>query len=633
VVALAIAFAPALAGCGAPGGSASTGSTFPPGPPKVTEPAEGATPYKPPSALDESRKAYARATATTDARERCRWLREASTLDAANVDARAALAESRCAPARELLEDARAAFKLRPDAKTAAILITVSARTRSKPDLLVAASAVEKGGDLDARLAVARALARVGDHARAATIFEGIATERLGKGAQLDGIDARLEAVMERARSGAPVNQGLIDAITEISPAASAYGAAWVELKLVDAIASVRAAGDDAGANEAIKQAKARKLLAGREARRALELEEAIAAGRRDAKAKPLATLASDARSAARVEEPSARALLAVEARLAGKCPAARAHADAHDADAMHGLPRFDDDAAWARGCAGAAGRSNAADDARTTPTLVAPTAGEAVEDALAVFAVDASRGRALLATRLEAAPDDVAARVASIAMARPEERLEVANAAVARAPGAPALRLARFPLLSAKAQADEVGALVTTVLPATIEAEGDPRAMAAFLAKLQSDVTGEPDVGSRAVAEATLHACGGVASSSCGLTPAALRSAVRIARRARSTTLSKDAPRLADDDLRDAPARLELVLALLDLGAVREADALASERRGRWEGPEASLALASIEAAQGKCGEARSRLPRVRGLDDAFARDVAWVRERCDKK
>jgi hypothetical protein len=290
----------------------------------------------------------------------------------------------------------------------------------------------------------------------------------------------------------------------------------------------------------------------------------------------------------------------------------------------MRGLPRFDDDAAWARGCTGAVG---------TTPSLVSPTPDDAVEDAVAVANVDPGRGRAMLAARLEAAPDDVAARVASIALARPDERLATANAAVARAPNAPALRLARFPWLGANAQVDEVHVLVWSVLPATIEVEGDPRAMAAFLAKLLGDAPSEAEPGIRAVAEATVHACSRAAAGSCGLSSGVLRSAVRLLRRARTASLAKDAPRLSDEDLRDAPVRLELVLALLDLGAVREADALASPRRGRWEGPEASLALASIEAAQGKCGEARSRLPRTRGVDDAFARDVAWVHERCDKK
>lgn len=587
-------------------------------------PAPEATTYRPRSALEESRRLYAKATATSDARERCGLLREASTLDAANFEARAALGESRCAPARELIEDARAAFALQPGGKTAATLLAVAVRAGSKRDAVSASAALEKGADLDGRVAAARAMARFGEHGVAAAIFDAIAVERTSKGAQLDGIDARLEAVIERARAGAPAGKGLLEAIGEGTPAASTYGAAWVELKLVDAIAAVRAAGDENAAKEAVKQAKARRLLVAPETKRALEIAEAVAAARSPGGAKggALAALVSEARRASHAEEPASRALLAVEARLAGRCAEARAHAEAHDAAASNGLPRFDDDLAWARACSPSGPK---------VPSVVPSVASDAVEDAVAVGAIDPLRGRAMLSARLDAAPDDEAAILASIALARPDERLALANAAIARLPELPGLRAARFALLPKGSRADEVRALVVTVLPKTIEVRGDPRAAAAFLARLLGEAPADDDPAARPLSEAIVHACAAKgATGRCGVRPAALRVAARVLRRGRAATLATDAPALTDDDLRDAPLRLDLVLALLDLGAVRDARALASERRGRWSGAEQTLAEASLEAVDGKCSDARQRVARVGALDASFARDVAWVRERC---
>jgi hypothetical protein len=596
-----------------------------PRPIQLTAPETAPTTYHPPSPQEESRRLYARATATVDARERCGLLREAGTLDAQNFDARAALAESRCAPARELLEDARAAYAQRPSAKTASTLLTVAIRAGSKRDAQAASASLEKSSDLDARVAAARAMSRFGEHATAAAIFDAIASDRVAKGAQLDGIDARLEAVMERARAGAAAGPALLAAVAEGTPAASTYGAAWVELKLIDAIAAVRAAGDERSAAEAIKQAKTRKLLVATQAKHALELGDAIAAARAGGKLpSSFASTLAEAKRAGHAGEPAARALLAVEARAAGRCAEARAHADAHDQSATNALPRFDDDAAWARACAGAGPR---------VLSLAPPLVSETVEDALAVGAVDPLRGRAMIAAWLEIAPDDEAAQLASLTLARADERRGLLDAALARRPDSPALRAARYPLLPKAARADEVRALVTVVLPKTLEARADARAASAFLATLLGDAAADDDPGARALAEAIVHGCAAKgAIGSCGGRPTSLRTAVRLLRRARASSLVADGPALTDDDLRDAPLRLDLVLALLDQGAVREAKGLASDRRGRWSGPEQVLAEASLEAAKGKCSDARVRVARVGEIDPSFTRDLAWVRERCGR-
>jgi hypothetical protein len=226
-----------------------------------------------------------------------------------------------------------------------------------------------------------------------------------------------------------------------------------------------------------------------------------------------------------------------------------------------------------------------------------------------------------------------VPALVGLVALTRPEDRLALVDGAVARQPMQPALRRARFPLLGERARVDEVHALVATVLPATIEAQGDARAQARFLATLLGESPSEVDAGTRALAEAIVHACAtSPAVGPCGTPTRALQTSMRLLRRARAISVVKDAPRLSDEDLADAPLRLEIVLSLLDRGAVNEAAAIASDKRGRWDGPESSLGKASVDAAQGRCTDATASLSHVGPLESAYAADVRWVRERCSK-
>ncbi|MEO7094895.1 MAG: hypothetical protein ABI175_16670, partial [Polyangiales bacterium] len=364
-----------------------------------------ATPSTP---MAEAKRAFDASEHTADARERCRLLREAVALDQTLVPARHAYAASRCEPATELLPHAKAVFDKDRTATTAMTLATVATRATSPQDAIDGARALAElgGSDLEQVRLAARTLARFGDHASAARLFEKIAFERASKGSSHDALEARLDATMESARAGGKggtvsPRADLLAAIDAAVPLASGYGGAWIVPKIIDAVAVLRVSGDLAGANDAVKSLREKKLAAAPDLKRLLDLERAIADARAGDLA-PLQKLAKDERSATRVTVAASRALLAVEARLAKKCGAARAHARAHAAAPAETLPRFDDDVAWARGCEGG----------EIVATLSRPPRSEVLDDLDAVSKLDPVRGRALLQAYVDGHGDDPAGRL-----------------------------------------------------------------------------------------------------------------------------------------------------------------------------------------------------------------------------
>jgi hypothetical protein len=189
---------------------------------------------------------------------------------------------------------------------------------------------------------------------------------------------------------------------------------------------------------------------------------------------------------------------------------------------------------------------------------------------------------------------------------------------------------------LSPKERADAIRPLVDGVFARTAEALDDPRARALRLARMLPQEASETDPSAIAIATEMLRVCATSPATDAGACLAEadrepLRAAARLMRRARVASLAHDAPRLGDADLADAALRVELVLALIDLGNRRDADALASRRRGAWNGAgEEALASAALAASDHSCDFAMKRLEATTSLAAAWRTDVEKVRDQC---
>lgn len=571
----------AAAACGSPPQAAA---------PTSSAPASTAEPKGtlPPSPIDEARRLLADASTTSDAHERCRMLQEAAILDPSSREARLARAQSRCAPASDLLSDARAAHAKQADTTSATVLATVATRAGSRDDALAAVTTL-LAGDVAAKALAASTLARFGEHARAADVYQAVAAERADKGATVDAIDARLEAVVERARAGdAPkAREALLAVVTDAAHATKGYGAAWIGPKVVTAIAALRNAGDAKGAAAVAAKAHGAAVFTTPEARAAHDLERAIAAAR--AGNVGPATALSAAAKARTLDRPS-RALLAVHARAAGSCANAKAHARAWGWLSGEGV-RLDEDVAWARAC-------EAKPSTAVPTTVVPPAPSDDVADAIAIAAADPLRARARVQSILAVRPDDVAAHLAAIELALPADRAKVAERAASAIPAEPWIQLARV-----VTSASSDGAALVKALAGTIEAKV-PRATAPILARAVL----APRAPDADLAEALVRACGASTTGACldlAREPALARATATL-RTSRPAVLASVGPRLSNVDL-TSRTRLDVVLALLSQKDVGKAQQLAGPSRGAWSGPESRLAQAVIAAAQKKCLEARA--------------------------
>ena len=647
--ALAIALPIALPiglGCGAASGTSGS-SGAPPTATSSSASAQGGGPTGAlPTALDDSKRALASAAATNDPRERCRLLHEAVLLDGKSLEARAAYGSSRCAPAKELVVDARALFDARPDAGTAALLATVGTRAGDKDAALTGARALvamqSQGVDLDAARLAARTLARFGEHGEAARAWERIASERGTKGAALEALDARLEAVMESARSGgkgaaASPRADLLGAIDAASTQSAGFGAGWIGPKVVEAIGVLRAAGDVAGAADAAKAARDKKIVDAPDARHAFEIERAIAAARAG-DPKPSNALLGGEKLAAHMTSAASRALLAVEARHAGKCGVARAHARAHDSIVRGGaegaqkdaMPRLDADVAWARDCA-AKGETG-----ELVGTIAAPLASDEVDDAIAVGRLDAVRGRALLQALVDTHPDDPAARIALSQLLPPTEALSVLDGGLKTTPGELSLHRAKLDRLTGRARADEGAEIAKVVLPSTVEVYADPRAAVPVLAEILAHVPDDKSAGtsSAVIAGALLRACAAKPKEPGCVDDQgkSIESAVKLARLYDPPALSSHGPGLCDADLKAPSVRLAIVIALLDAKQTQKAEAMVGDKRGKWETPEGGLASALVAASKKDCVTARNKIAQWPGLmsNAEWAPELSRVKEAC---
>lgn len=549
-----------------------------PPPSAPPEPTTSAQPLVVTGPVEESRRMLAEALAATDAHERCRLLTAAALLDPSSFEAQKARAESRCAPAAELLGSARAAFGLRRDATTATLVATVAMRAGAHHDARSAAEALASMDTPD-RLAAARLFARLGDHARAAKLFVEVQIARIIKGAVLDALEARLDAIIEGARAGEPQAAALESTLGDASAHAKGYGDAWVGPKVVEAIAAVRNAGQPTDA--LVK--KARAMFAGDAAKEAFEIERAIAAARAG---KPSDANALATKLRGKISSAPVRALLAVRARTSGSCGEARAHARAHAWLQSEGL-RLDDDVAWARACEGA----------KVPATVIAPAPSDDVADLRAVAEADPLRARARLDVIVKERPDDVSAWLAAIEVAPAYARAGVAARAAAALPDEPWIRLAEIEVTGSAAAAQ---ALATKVLPATVEA-AIPRAIAPLAARAM--LLERPDAAWDDVAERLVTSCAAGLPTACldGERAPALGRATARLRKSRPKVLATRGVALSPADLTVPRVRLDVVLALAAAGDAPKAALFAKPLAGA----EASVA----KAALGKCDAGASPL------------------------
>lgn len=577
-----------------------------PPPPPVVEPAPTASTTATmvlTSPIDESRKALASALATTDAHERCRLLLEATLLDASSFEAQKARAESRCAPAAELLPNARAAFALKKDSVTATLLATVALRAGARADAMTAADALE-ALDMPDKLAAARMLAKLGEHLRSAKIYADVAAARAAKGATTDALDARLDAVIETARAQKPAAAMLEEALGAANTASKGYGDAWVAPKVVEAIAAVRNAGEptDALAKKALKSG----LFAGPIEQDSFALERAIAEARAG---KPLAAQNLATKMRGRVSNPAVRALFTVLARVNGSCADAKAHARAHAWLSAEGM-RLDDDVAWARACE-STGKIKA--------TVVAPIASDEVADMRAIADADPLHARARLDAITKAHPDDVAAWLAFMELAAPYDRAKVAAAAVAALPNEPWIALADLP--NHPASARDFG---VKVLGGVIES-GLPRAIAPIAAKAMLVASDDPGLDD--VAEALVLSCANDGTSAClegDRAPALGRATFRM-RKSRAKLFAVKGVALSQPDLALPRVRLDLSLSLVVLGDNTKAAIFANT----LSAPESALVKAFSAASSGKCVV----VPEARKNAQPLANDYADVFAAIDGK
>jgi len=562
------------------------------------------------SPVDESRSVLASALATTDAHERCRLLLEATLLDPSSFEAQKARAESRCAPAAELLSNARAAFALKKDSTTAVLLATVAMRAGARTDAIGAADALAALETPD-KLAAARLYARLGEHLRSAKVFAEVADARSSKGATTDALDARLDAVIETARGGKPAAAMLGDALGAASTASKGYGDAWVAPKVVEALAAVRNAGEntDALATKAQKSG----LFSGPAEQDAFAIERAVAAARAG---KPKEANALLAKMRSRVNNPAVRALQAVLARTTGSCADARAHARAHAWLSADGM-RLDDDVAWARGCESSE---------PTRPSVIMPVPSDEVADMRAMAGADPLHARARIDAILEAHPDDVAAWLAAIDLAASYERPKLATRAAAALPNEPWIRLAEITSTTGAAQATIARAFATKVLPGTVES-GMGRAIAPLAARALLAASSE-DAAWDDVAESLVGSCAIGAASAClgGEHAPALGRATARLRKSRSKSLAARGIALSAADLAVPHVRLDVVLALVTSGDTTKASIFA----GGLPSTEASLAKAAIAASTNKCPVAAEARKGASALATDYADAFATIDAKC---
>jgi hypothetical protein len=598
----------ALTGGGSP--ATATVSIAPSSAPMGSASSNGGPSFVLKSPVDEARRALSAARAATDPHERCRWLLEATLLDPSSKDAHKARAESRCAPAAELLPNARALFALDQGSAAAVLLGAVAMRAHARADALAAAATLERL-EVPDRLTAAQIYASMGEQLRAAKVYEGVAAAREAKGATTDALDARLDAVIATARAGKPAAASLTAVLASASSTSKGYGDAWVGPKVVEAIAAVRNGGEDVAA-VAAKAAKS-GLFAAPTPREAFAIERAIAAARAG---EPAAAQALAVKVAARAHEPAARALLAVIARVTGSCADAQAHGRAHAGLSPDGL-RLDDDVAWARACVGAA---------EVRPTVVAPVASDEVSDMRAIADADPLHARARLEAIVKAHPEDVAAWLASIDLAATYDRAKVIARAVAALPRDPWIRFAELSRAQGAAQLTLARSFVATVLPKTIEATV-PRGVAPMLARLM-ELPASDDAGFDELAEALVASCAVGVTSAC-LEPArapALGRATANLRKRHWKLLAKRGVALSPADLAVAHVRLDVALALIKAGDAQKGSLVAA----KLAGPDGALARASVAAAQGKCAAAQDAKEGATSLEAEYADAFAAVRAKC---
>lgn len=595
-----------LCGCSAAPGPA-------PAPAPASAPAESndTTAVVPPAPADESRRLLATAAVTTDAHERCRLLGEAALLDPSSVDARRARAESRCAPAIDLVADARAVFGSAKDGKSAALLATVATRAGSKVDALAAADALA-GGDAASKLLAARTFVRFGEHGRAAKAFRDLAFDRANAGAQLDALDAELESAIASAHAASPVEarSAIEKAIGRAAALEKSYGAAWIGAKLLDAMAALRNAGAVKEELALIAKAVQANAFAGIEPSDAVTIEHAIASARAGQPAQ-LAALAQALKL--RIRDPGARAALAVHARVTGDCATAKAHARAHAWLAGEGLT-LGDDVEWARGCAGDPG-------APLVATVVRPEPELDVADAIAVAQADPARARGRLEALRKERPNDVTIALAAIEVASVGDRARVTKEAIAAFPREPWVRVAGF----ASGERD-ANALLNDVLPKSVEGS-QPRARAIVIA---AALLAEGEADDEPLDEALLRACAAPGRAPClqAKEASALPRAVHALRTKNGKLVAQLGPLL--DELHDPSMRLDVVLACVDASALPMARMMSGPARGPFPAPEGDLARAAIAAADKNCAPAKGFLAGAKSIESVWPDVFARIAKTC---
>lgn len=562
----------------------------PPPPPAMATTANTAAPLSP---IELSKRALAEASSASDPHERCRLLQEAALLDPSSIDARLARAESRCAFARELLADARAAFAARHDQRSAEALASVAERSASRADQLAAAEVLAKL-DLTSKLAAAR----IFGGERAAALFDEVASAREAKGATVDALDARLDAAMARADAGKP--SGLMALVDAAAAASKSYGAEWIAPKLVEAIAAARVAGEASAAVAA--RAEKLGLFATPAARDAFAIERAIAEGK------------DVPRLHARVFDPAVRALLVATAK---DCATASAHARAHRRSTTEGL-------VLARDVARALKKACPNGEVTTVPTVVPPALSPELADIVVVARVEPLHARARLAQLVKESPSDPAARRAIIETSSKSDALRLLDEAIAATPSEPGFHRFRVVLLEGHARAEAARQFTKNVLPTTVEARV-ARGLARDLGIVMRLADGD-DPAWTDVAAALVSTCA-VASTGACVDGADLALATNRLRRGNNPLLAEKGLLLSPEDLASHQVRLDVIVALVDRKKLAAAIKL---RTAAWTGEEASLADAVITANNGHCAVAKPAMTKAAALHVTHADVFARIAKTC---
>ncbi len=609
-------------------------ATLMPPPPPSTEGTATVAPVAvaPPAATtltDAAHASFVAAAQASDPRERCRLLVDATTLDASSIEGHLALAESRCAPAKELLAHARYVFEHDRGVPSATIFVTVAARAEAQNDALEGARALGElaGKDVDVLRLAAGTCARFGDHERAAQLFSRIVTERASSGSTSDALDARLDALMESIRAGGKgalvsPRAELVATIEAAVPLSTGYGGAWVGPKIVDAIATARTHGDGVGAAAASKLLDGK--IKGESTARASSLERAIADARAG-KPASLIALASAQKQASGVKLASSRVALAVLARVEGRCGDAMTYADGARAAAFGIYPRLEDDGAWAGACS---------DKSAATPSLLPPIVSPTLGDLTAVAGVDSLRGRSLLYAYVDAHPHDLAARIALAGVSSSVDALSTLDKALGEAPAVPALRIERLLRSPPDVQAAQAEKVLDS-LRKTREGKDDPRAVAPVLVVLFERLSTSPASRDAALilARGLVESCVAPAAAERCLPDAqAASDAIALLREKDPSALAYYGPSLADADLAAVDVRLAIVGALVAKKEVAKAEAVAAPKRGAWTAVTAKIASALVAAGKGTCNAAKARIEEASKLPKYAlpAPEKALIEARC---